>query len=59
LIAEFEGHIARLLGQITSGCFLPQPHPPSGHCLICCVDALGIDELAERARRFESTEAQP
>ena len=59
LIAEFEEHVLRLLDEITSGHFVPQPHPSNGRCLICCVDALGVEELAERARLFQLAEAQP
>lgn len=59
LVAEFEGHVARLLGDITEGRFVPRPHPSNGFCLMCCVDALGVDELAERARLFELGADEP
>jgi ATP-dependent helicase/DNAse subunit B len=52
LIAEFEGYVRRWLDQISAGRFTPQPHPPNGRCLMCCVDSLGVEELAERARLF-------
>jgi ATP-dependent helicase/DNAse subunit B len=52
LIAEFEAYVARWLGEIIEGRFAPRPHTPNGRCLICCVDSLGVEELAERARLF-------
>ncbi len=54
LIAEFEAYVAGLLAEIGDGRFVPRPHPPNGRCLMCCVDSLGVEELAERARLFES-----
>jgi hypothetical protein len=52
LIAEFEAYVRRWLDDIAAGRFPPRPHPPNGRCLMCCVDSLGIEELAERARLF-------
>jgi hypothetical protein len=52
LIAEFEAYVARWLGEIVAGHFAPRPHTANGRCLICCVDSLGVEELAERARLF-------
>jgi hypothetical protein len=52
LIAEFEGYVRRWLDDIAAGRFSPRPHPPNGRCLMCCVDSLGVEELAERARLF-------
>ena len=52
LIADFEAYVARWLSEIVEGRFAPRPHPPNGRCLICCVDSLGVEELAERARLF-------
>ncbi len=52
LIAEFEAYVARWLSEIIEGRFAPRPHTPNGRCLICCVDSLGVEELAERARLF-------
>jgi PD-(D/E)XK nuclease superfamily/Exodeoxyribonuclease V, gamma subunit len=52
LIAEFEGYVQRWLDEIAEGRFVPRPHPSNGRCLMCCVDQLGIEELAERARLF-------
>jgi hypothetical protein len=45
--------VARWLAQITAGHFVQRPHALNDHCLICCVDSLGIEDLAERARLFE------
>lgn len=53
VIAEFEAHVGRWLADIAAGRFTPRPHPLNGRCLMCCVDSLGIDDLAERARLFE------
>ena len=53
LITEFESYVARWLAQITAGHFVQRPHALTDHCLICCVDSLGIEDLAERARLFE------
>jgi ATP-dependent helicase/nuclease subunit B len=52
LIAEFETYVRRWLDEIEAGWFAPRPHPLNGRCLMCCVDSLGIEELAERARLF-------
>lgn len=52
LIAEFEAYVTRWLDEINTGWFVPRPHPANGRCLMCCVDALGVEELAERARLF-------
>lgn len=52
LIAQFEAYVRRWLDEIAEGRFIPRPHPPNGRCLMCCVDALGVEELAERARLF-------
>ncbi|HZX54837.1 MAG TPA: PD-(D/E)XK nuclease family protein, partial [Ilumatobacteraceae bacterium] len=52
LIATFEGYIKQWLDEIAAGQFAPQPHAPKSHCLMCCVDSLGVEELAERAREF-------
>ncbi|HEY0520638.1 MAG TPA: PD-(D/E)XK nuclease family protein, partial [Ilumatobacteraceae bacterium] len=52
LVAEFEGYVRRWLDEITAGHFAPRPHLPNGRCLMCCVDSLGVEELAERARLF-------
>jgi PD-(D/E)XK nuclease superfamily len=52
LIAEFEGYVKRWLGEIAEGHFVPRPHAVNGRCLMCCVDSLGVEELAERARLF-------
>ena len=52
LIAEFEGYVKQWLDEIGAGQFAPQPHAPNGRCLMCCVDSLGVEELAERAREF-------
>ena len=52
LIAQFEAYVRRWLGEIAAGCFTPRPHPSNGRCLMCCVDSLGVEELAERARLF-------
>jgi len=52
LIAQFEAYIEQWLGEIAAGQFSPQPHPAKGRCLMCCVDSLGVEELAERARQF-------
>jgi RecB family exonuclease len=56
LIAEFEATVAHLLAEIGAGRFIPRPHPSNGRCLMCCVDSLGVEELAERARLFEVAE---
>jgi hypothetical protein len=53
LIAEFETYVAHSLAEIATGHFAPRPHPLNGRCLMCCVDSLGIEDLAERARLFE------
>ena len=53
LIAEFESYVARWLAEIAAGRFVQRPHALTDHCLICCVDSLGIEDLAERARLFE------
>ena len=52
LIAEFEAYVRRWLDEIDAGRFVPRPHPANGRCLMCCVDSLGVEELAERARLF-------
>jgi ATP-dependent helicase/DNAse subunit B len=52
LIAKFEAHVRRWLDEIEQGHFIPRPHPSNGRCLMCCVDKLGVEELAERARLF-------
>jgi RecB family exonuclease len=52
LFAEFAAHVRRWLDEITAGHFAPRPHPSNGRCLMCCVDSLGVEELAERARLF-------
>jgi ATP-dependent helicase/DNAse subunit B len=52
LIAEFEAYVRRWLDEIADGHFVPRPHPSNGRCLMCCVDSLGVEELAERARLF-------
>ena len=52
LIAEFEAYVRRWLDEIAAGRFAPRPHPLNGRCLMCCVDSLGVEELAERARLF-------
>jgi ATP-dependent helicase/DNAse subunit B len=52
LIAEFEMYVERWLDEIADGHFVPRPHAANGRCLMCCVDALGVEELAERARLF-------
>jgi hypothetical protein len=52
LIAEFEAYVRRWLDEIAAGRFVPRPHPSNGRCLMCCVDSLGVEELAERARLF-------
>lgn len=56
LIAEFEAYVGRWLGEIAEGHFVPRPHPSNGRCLMCCVDSLGVEELAERARSFAADE---
>jgi len=53
LIAEFESYVARWLAEIAAGRFVQRPHALTDHCLLCCVDSLGIEDLAERARLFE------
>ena len=53
LIAEFEMYVARWLAEITAGRFVQRPHALTDRCLLCCVDSLGIEDLAERARLFE------
>ncbi len=58
LIAEFESYVARWLGEIAGGQFAPRPHPTNGRCLMCCVDSLGVEDLAERARLFDPAGAQ-
>ena len=57
LIAEFEAYIMQWLAEIAAGQFAPQPHPANGRCLMCCVDSLGVEELAERARHFGGRDA--
>jgi hypothetical protein len=52
LIAQFEAYVRRWLDEIAHGRFVPRPHPSNGRCLMCCVDKLGVEELAERARLF-------
>ena len=52
LIAQFEAYVRRWLDEIAEGRFIPRPHPSNGRCLMCCVDSLGVEELAERARLF-------
>ena len=52
LIAQFEAYVRRWLDEIAEGHFIPRPHPSNGRCLMCCVDSLGVEELAERARLF-------
>jgi hypothetical protein len=52
LITEFEAHVRHWLDEIAAGHFAPRPHPPNGRCLMCCVDSLGVEELAERAKLF-------
>jgi hypothetical protein len=56
LIAEFEAYVARWLAEIADGRFVAKPHSLGDYCLICCVDSLGIEDLAERARLFEVDE---
>ncbi len=56
VVAAFEGYVARWLGEIDAGRFVPRPHPVNGRCLMCCVDSLGVEELAERARLFDVVE---
>ena len=58
LIAEFEAYVVRLLAEIGAGRLVPRPHPSNGRCLMCCVDSLGVEELAERARLFEVAETE-
>jgi hypothetical protein len=58
LIAEFEAYVARWLAEIAGGRFAPRPHPLNGRCLMCCVDSLGIEDLAERARLFDPAAAE-
>ena len=53
VIAEFEAHVGRWLADIAAGRFTPRPHPLNGRCSMCCVDSLGIEDLAERARLFD------
>ena len=53
LIAEFEAYVARWLAEIAAGRFVQRPHALTDRCLLCCVDSLGIEDLAERARLFE------
>ncbi len=52
LIGEFEGYVRTWLEEIEAGRFAPRPHPSNGRCLMCCVDSLGVEELAERSRLF-------
>ncbi len=52
LIADFEAYVARWLAEIATGRFVPRPHPLNGRCILCCVDSLGVEELAERSRLF-------
>ncbi|MGZ4769333.1 MAG: hypothetical protein ACXVLX_11755, partial [Ilumatobacteraceae bacterium] len=56
LIAEFEAHVAHWLAEIADGRFIAKPHSLGDYCLICCVDSLGIEDLAERARLFGADE---
>jgi RecB family exonuclease len=56
LIAEFEAYVGRWLSEIAAGHFVPRPHPSNGRCLMCCVDSLGVEELAERARAFAAAD---
>ncbi len=56
LIGEFEAYVRHWLDEITDGRFTPRPHPVNGRCLMCCVDSLGVEELAERARQFAALE---
>ncbi|MEP7202703.1 MAG: PD-(D/E)XK nuclease family protein [Ilumatobacteraceae bacterium] len=58
LIAAFEVHVRRLLDAIGAGQFVPLPHPSNGRCVMCCVDSLGVEELAERARLFTGDAAE-
>jgi len=57
LVAQFEEYVRRWLDEIAEGRFIPRPHPPNGRCLMCCVDSLGVEELAERARLFSDNVA--
>jgi RecB family exonuclease len=59
LIGQFEGYIKQWLDEIAAGLFSPQPHAPRSHCLMCCVDSLGVEELAERARQFGGRAGDP
>jgi hypothetical protein len=59
LVSEFEACVARWLAEIGAGQFVPRPHEVNGHCMMCCVDALGVEELAERARLFAPDSDQP
>lgn len=52
LIAQFEAYVRRWLTEIADGRFVPRPHASNGRCPMCCVDSLGVEELAERARLF-------
>ena len=52
VVEAFERYVERWLGEIAAGRFVPRPHPVNGRCLMCCVDSLGVEELAERARLF-------
>lgn len=54
LIVQFEAYVARWLAEIAAGRFTPRPHPANGRCLMCCVDSLGVEDLAERARLFDT-----
>ena len=56
LIAEFEAYVTHWLAEIAAGRFIAKPHSLGDYCLICCVDSLGIEDLAERARLFEVDE---
>ncbi len=59
LIAEFEAYVQRWLAEIAEGRFTPRPHPANGRCLMCCVDSLGVEEMAERARLFAAQDGEP
>jgi ATP-dependent helicase/nuclease subunit B len=56
VVEQFEAYVGRWLGEIGAGHFVPRPHPLNGRCLMCCVDSLGVEELAERARSFEQAD---
>jgi RecB family exonuclease len=52
LVVQFEGYVRNWLDEIGAGRFAPRPHQANGRCLMCCVDSLGVEELAERSRLF-------